>query len=30
PIEVIDQKDYGMINGEKVLKSAIKLMKSAK
>lgn len=30
PIQVIDQSDYGMMNGEKVLKSAIKLMKSAK
>ena len=30
PIQVIDQTDYGMMNGEKVLKSAIKLMKSAK
>ena len=30
PIQVIDQTDYGMRNGEKVLKSAIKLMKSAK
>ena len=27
PIQVIDQADYGMMNGEKVLKSAIKLMK---
>lgn len=30
PIQVIDQSDYGLMNGEKVLKSAIKLMKSAK
>ena len=30
PIQVIDQTDYGMMNGEKVLKSAINLMKSAK
>ena len=30
PIQVIDQTDYGMMNGKKVLKSAIKLMKSAK
>lgn len=30
PIQVIDQSDYGMMNGEKVLKSAIKLMKAAK
>lgn len=30
PIQVIDQTDYGMMSGEKVLKSAIKLMKSAK
>lgn len=30
PIEVIDQGDYGMMNGEKVLKTAIKLMKAAK
>ena len=30
PIQVIDQSDYGKMNGEKVLKSAIKLMKSAK
>lgn len=29
PVQVIDQADYGMMNGEKVLKSAIKLMKSA-
>lgn len=29
PVQVIDQSDYGMMNGEKVLKSAIKLMKSA-
>lgn len=30
PIQVIDQGDYGMMNGEKVLKTAIKLMKAAK
>ena len=30
PIQVIDQTDYGMMNGERVLKSAIKLMKTAK
>ena len=30
PIQVIDQTAYGMMDGEKVLKSAIKLMKSAK
>lgn len=30
PIQVIDQFDYGMMNGEKVLKSAIRLIKSAK
>lgn len=30
PIAVIDAGDYGMMNGEKVLKSAIKLMKAAK
>ena len=30
PVEVIDMKDYGMMNGEKVLKSAIKLIKSNK
>ena len=30
PIAVIDQGDYGMMNGEKVLKSAIKLMKANK
>lgn len=29
PIQVIDQTDYGMMNGEKVLKSAIKLIKAA-
>ena len=29
-VEVIDMKDYGMMNGEKVLKSAIKLIKSNK
>ena len=28
--QIIDQTDYGMMNGEKVLKSAIKLMKAAK
>ena len=30
PIAVIDQADYGMMNGKKVLKSAIKLIKSNK
>jgi PTS system cellobiose-specific IIB component len=30
PIQVIDQTDYGMMNGEKVLKSAIKLLKASK
>lgn len=30
PIQVIDSADYGMMNGEKVLKSAIKLMKENK
>ena len=30
PIQVIDQGDYGMMNGEKVLKSAIKLLKGTK
>ncbi len=30
PIAVIDAGDYGMMNGEKVLKSAIVLMKKAK
>lgn len=30
PIAVIDQGDYGMMNGEKVLKSAIKLIKANK
>ena len=30
PISVIDQADYGMMNGEKVLKSAIKLIKENK
>ncbi|SHF04708.1 PTS sugar transporter subunit IIB [Clostridium fallax] len=30
PIAVIDSGDYGMMNGEKVLKTAIKLIKSAK
>ena len=30
PIQVIDQTDYGMMDGEKVLKSAIKLIKGAK
>lgn len=29
PIQVIDQNAYGMMDGEKVLKSAIKLMKPA-
>lgn len=30
PISVIDQGDYGMMNGENVLKSAIKLIKENK
>lgn len=30
PIAVINQQDYGMMNGEKVLKSAIKLIKGNK
>lgn len=30
PIAVIDQADYGMMKGENVLKSAIKLIKSNK
>ena len=30
PISVIDQGDYGMMNGEKVLKSAIRLIKANK
>ena len=30
PIAVIDQVDYGMMNGEKVLKSAIRLIKANK
>lgn len=30
PIAVIDAGDYGMMNGEKVLKTAIKLIKSSK
>ena len=30
PITVIDQGDYGMMNGEKVLKSAIRLIKANK
>ena len=30
PIAVIDAGDYGMMNGEKVLKSAIKLIKQSK
>lgn len=30
PIALIDQGDYGMMNGEKVLKTAIKLIKSNK
>lgn len=29
PIAVIDSADYGMMNGEKVLKSAIKMMRAA-
>lgn len=30
PIAVIDTNDYGMMNGERVLKAAIKLIKAAK
>ena len=30
PIAVIDQGDYGIMNGEKVLKSAIRLIKANK
>ena len=30
PIAVMDQGDYGMMNGEKVLKSAIRLIKANK
>lgn len=30
PVEVIDSDDYGMMNGEKVLKHAIKLIKNNK
>lgn len=30
PIAVIDQTDYGMMNGEKVLKAAIKMIKEKK
>lgn len=30
PIEVIDAGDYGMMNGEKVLKTAIKFIKANK
>ncbi|MBS5984038.1 MAG: PTS sugar transporter subunit IIB [Clostridium butyricum] len=30
PIEVINSDDYGMMNGEKILKHAIKLIKSNK
>ena len=30
PIAVIDQGDYGMMNGEKILKSAIRLIKANK
>ena len=30
PLDVINMADYGMMNGEKVLKSAIKLIKSNK
>ncbi|KXT84625.1 PTS sugar transporter subunit IIB [Streptococcus panodentis] len=30
PIHVIDQADYGMMNGERVLKSAIRLIKENK
>ena len=29
PIAVIDSTDYGMMNGEKVLKSAIKMIRAA-
>ena len=29
PIQVIDSGDYGMMNGENVLKSAVKLMRAA-
>ncbi|MFJ5625250.1 PTS sugar transporter subunit IIB [Peribacillus loiseleuriae] len=29
PIAVIDSGDYGMMNGEKVLKAAVKLMRAA-
>ena len=30
PIAVIDQSAYGMMDGEKVLKTAVKMMKEAK
>ena len=30
PIAVIDQTAYGMMDGEKVLKTAVKMMKEAK
>ena len=30
PVSVIDMTDYGTMNGEKVLKTAIKLIKSSK
>ncbi len=30
PIAVIDQTTYGMMDGEKVLKTAIKMLKAAK
>lgn len=30
PIAVIDQTTYGMMGGEKVLKTAIKMLKAAK
>ena len=30
PVAVIDASDYGMMNGERVLKTAIKLIKSFK
>lgn len=30
PIQVIDASDYGTMNGEKVLKTAVKLIKSKK
>ena len=30
PVSVIDMTDYGTMNGEKVLKTAIKLIKASK